>query len=143
MGSPDIFFHKENVSFRLPNNQGLANWIALVVKKEGKQLGPLTYIYCSDAYLRSINRKYLKINKITDVIAFEYTEDWLISGDIFISIDRIRDNSAYYKNSFQAELKRVMVHGLLHLLGYRDKKEKDKSIMTEKEDLYLSLSARM
>jgi len=109
---------------------------------EGRDLGPLTFIYCSDEYLRAINSKYLKINKITDVIAFEYNEDTMVSGDIFIGVGRVRENASYYKIPFQAELKRVMVHGLLHLIGYGDKTAKDKSAMTEKEDLYLSLHSQ-
>ena len=139
MRQADIFLYKEGIKFRLPNVVALDEWIRSVVKKEGKELGPLTYIYCSDNYLRNVNVKYMKINDITDVIAFGYDETALISGDIFISIDRVRENAAYYKVSFHHELKRVMVHGLLHLLGYRDKKASDKVQMTEREDLYLSL----
>jgi len=135
----DIFLFKEGIKFRLPNVGGLQEWIRYVVKKEGRQLGTLTYIYCNDNYLREVNVKYLSINGITDVIAFGYDETSHISGDIFISIDRVRENAAYYKVSFHHELKRVMVHGLLHLLGYRDKKERNKLEMTEREDLYLSL----
>ena len=85
---------------------------------------------------------YLKINKITDVIAFEYSEQSVVSGDIYISVDRVRDNARYYKVGFHAELSRVMVHGLLHLLGYRDKSVSNKKLMTEREDLYLSLQPR-
>jgi len=135
----DIYFHKEGVKLRLPNKGILEKWIKQVVRAEGKQLGALNFVYCTDGYLRRMNRKYLKINKITDVIAFEYNEGQLISGDIFISLDRVRENSASYGVTLHAELKRVMVHGLLHLLGYRDKSVKDKSAMTEREDLYLSL----
>lgn len=135
----NITFHKEEVSFRLPNRRTLESWIAQVIRKEGKLQGQLSFIYCTDAYLKKINLKYLKINIITDVIAFEYNEGKLISGDIYISIDRVRENAAYYRVAFQSELSRVMVHGLLHLLGYRDKSTRDKAEMTDKEDLYLSL----
>jgi len=138
----DIYFHKEGGKLRLPNTHILSRWIERVVKMEGRDLGPLTFIYCSDEYLRAINSKYLKINKITDVIAFEYNEDTMVSGDIFIGVGRVRENASYYKIPFQAELKRVMVHGLLHLIGYGDKTAKDKSAMTEKEDLYLSLHSQ-
>jgi rRNA maturation RNase YbeY len=109
---------------------------------EGRDPGSVTFIYCSDVYLREINRKYLKTNSITDVISFEYNEDGIVSGDIFISVDRVRENASYYKIPLQTELRRVMVHGLLHLIGYRDKTDKDKSAMTEKEDLYLSLHSQ-
>ena len=138
----DIYFHKEGGKLRLPNTQILSRWIERVVKMEGRDLGPLTFIYCSDEYLRAINCKYLKINKITDVITFEYNEDTMVSGDIFISVDRVRENASYYKIPLQTELRRVMVHGLLHLIGYCDKTAKDKSAMTEKEDLYLSLHSQ-
>jgi len=135
----DIYFHKEGGKLRLPNTQILSRWIEQVVKMEGRDLGTLTFIYCSDVYLRAISHKYLKINNITDVIAFEYNEVTMVSGDIFISVDRVRENASYYKIPLQTELRRVMVHGLLHLIGYRDKTAKDKCAMTGKEDLYLSL----
>ena len=137
-----IYFHKEGGKLRLPNTQILSRWIERVVKMEGRDIGHLTFIYCSDEYLRAINCKYLKINKITDVITFEYNEDTMVSGDIFISVDRVRENASYYKIPLQTELRRVMVHGLLHLIGYCDKTAKDKSAMTEKEDLYLSLHSQ-
>lgn len=89
-----------------------------------------------------MNRKYLKNNALTDVIAFEYSDNTSISGDVYISIDRVRENARRYKVRFHSELRRVMVHALLHLLGYRDKTLKDKAAMTDKEDLYLSLHAR-
>ena len=139
MRSADIYFHKEGGKLRLPNTQILSRWIKRVVRMEGRDLGTLTFIYCSDVYLRAISRKYLKINNITDVIAFEYNEATMVSGDIFISVDRVRENASYYKIPLQTELRRVMVHGLLHLIGYCDKTAKDKCAMTEKEDLYLSL----
>ena len=137
-----VFLYKEGVNLRLPNVRMLEKWIRHVVKVEGRQLDTLTFIYCSDDYLRNINLKYLKINNITDVIAFGYDESTLISGDVFISVDRVRENASYYGASFHHELKRVMVHGLLHLLGYRDKEKADKVQMTEREDLYLSLHPR-
>lgn len=138
----NISFHKKGVKVRLPNQSMLCNWLGLVIRREGKSLGPLSFIYCSDSYLRSINRKYLKINKITDVIAFEYNEGKSISGDIYISVDRVRENAICFNVSYHAELSRVMVHGLLHLLGYRDKSVKDKTVMTKREDLYLSLQPK-
>ena len=138
----NISFNKEDVSLRLPNRDALLDWIKLIVRREGSRLGPLCFIYCSDPYLRKINCKYLKINIITDVIAFEYSEESGVSGDIYISVDRVRENARYYKVRFHTELSRVMVHGLLHLLGYRDKSASDKKLMTEREDLYLSLRPR-
>jgi len=134
-----ISFHKEGVSFRLPNRASLEKWIELVIQKEHKTLGPISFVYCSDAYLRKINFKYLNINELTDVIAFEYDEGTSIGGDVFISVDRVRDNSGRYRIGFHDELRRVMVHAVLHLLGYRDKTPEDKATMTGKEDLYLSL----
>ena len=142
MCQPDICFHKEGVRLRLPNTRILSRWIEQVVRMEGRDPGSVTFIYCSDVYLREINRKYLKTNAITDVISFEYNEDSIVSGDIFISVDRVRENAFYYKIPLQTELRRVMVHGLLHLIGYCDKTDKDKSAMTEREDLYLSLHSQ-
>jgi rRNA maturation RNase YbeY len=110
-----------------------------VIRLEGKKLGSLTFVYCTDSYLRSVNLKYLKTNTLTDVIAFEYNEGKEVGGDVFISVDRVRENAAHYKVPLHTELRRVMVHGLLHLIGYRDKTGKEKALMTEKEDLYLSL----
>ena len=142
MRQQEISFCKEGVALRLPNRQGLSIWLGEVVRLEGKELGPLTFVYCSDTYLRSVNRKYLNINNITDVITFGYNVDNVdneVSGDVFISVDRVRENAAYYKVPFHTELRRIMVHGVLHLIGYRDKIGEEKALMTEKEDLYLSL----
>ena len=139
MRQQEISFCKEGVALRLPNTQGLSVWLCKVVRLEGKKLGPLTFVYCTDSYLRSVNLKYLKTNTLTDVIAFEYNEGKEVSGDVFISVDRVRENAVHYGLPLHIELKRVMVHGLLHLIGYRDKTGKEKALMTEKEDLYLSL----
>ena len=139
MRQQEISFCKEGVALRLPNTDDLSTWLKEVVRLEGRDLGALTYIYCTDPYLRSVNAKYLKINTLTDVIAFEYNEGKEVSGDVFISVDRVRENADHYKVPLHTELRRVMVHGLLHLVGYRDKTSKEKALMTEKEDLYLSL----
>ena len=91
----DICFHKEGVKLRLPNTRILSRWIEQVVRMEGRDTGAVTFIYCSDIYLREINRKYFKNNTITDVISFEYNEGGIVSGDIFISVDRVRENASY------------------------------------------------
>jgi len=139
MSDPPIYFHKESVTFRLSDKARLSNWISKVIKKENGSIGPISFVYCNDEYLREKNCKYLKNNELTDIVAFDYCEGNKISGDIFISVDRIRINAVSYKTGFNNELHRVMVHGVLHLLGYKDKNAADRAVMIEKEDLYLSL----
>jgi rRNA maturation RNase YbeY len=95
-------------------------------------------IFCSDEYLLDVNKKYLNHDYYTDIITFDYVEDKIISGDIFISSDRVRENANQFNVSFEMELFRIIIHGILHLLGYKDKTKKDKSLMTEKENFYLS-----
>lgn len=115
----------------------LKNWISSAVSNEGYRCGDLNIIFCSDTYLLKINQQYLEHDYYTDVITFDYSEEGIISGDIFISVDRVRENSYIYKVSFNEELNRVIIHGVLHLLGYGDKDAHLKKIMTEKENFYL------
>jgi probable rRNA maturation factor len=113
------------------------------IKLDGnKTLGELVYIFCNDDYLLEKNIKYLNHNTLTDVITFDYCLDKIISGDILISVERVRENSESYNVSFSEELNRVMVHGLLHLLKYNDKTKKQSKIMREKEDFYLQNKSR-
>ena len=134
----DITFHSEDIEFNLSNIQILSNWLRAVISSKNKKLSFLNYIFCSDEYLHDINIKYLNHDTLTDVITFPYSED-LIEGDIFISIDRIRENAIKLNVPFENELHRVMVHGLLHLLGLNDKTENEKIIMTKNENESLSL----
>ncbi len=112
-------------------------WVKDVILAENHKLGDINFIFCSDNYLLDMNKQYLEHDYYTDVITFDYVENKLVSGDIFISIDRVKDNASEYKVSFLNELNRMLIHGVLHLLGYKDKEPSDKKIMTEKEDLYL------
>ena len=116
-----------------------ANWLKNVIASENKISGDIAVVFCDDAYLLKKNIEFLKHNTLTDVITFDYCKGNKINGDILISIDRVKENSKIYNTSFTNELNRVMVHGLLHLLGYRDKTKKDMEVMRKKEDLYLSI----
>ena len=114
-------------------------WLKEVIAAENKKLGEIVFIFCNDTYLLEKNIQFLKHDTLTDVITFDYCEEDKISGDIFISIDRIEENSGIFEITFLSELDRVMVHGLLHLLGYKDKTKKDALIMNAKEEIYLSI----
>ena len=113
-------------------------WINQVISNEAKEEGDITYIFCNDDYLLEKNIRFLNHNTLTDVITFDYCEGNSVSGDIFISIQRVKENSEVFKVDFLTELNRVMVHGLLHLLGYTDKTESESSLMRKKENYYLS-----
>ena len=112
-------------------------WIEQCVEKESKIAGDICFIFCNDTYLLKLNQEYLKHDYFTDVITFDYSDSIIVSGDIFISVDRIADNAKQFGVSFDYELFRVIIHGVLHLCGYKDKSKKDKILMTSKEDGYL------
>lgn len=114
-------------------------WLENIINSEKKILGEIVFIFCRDEYLLDKNIKYLKHNTLTDVITFDYCIDDVISGDIFISIQRVKENARIYKIPFLKELDRVMIHGLLHLLGYNDKEKSESDRMTKKEDFYLNI----
>ena len=133
-----IHFCTEDITFSLKEKLKHKAWLNEVAKQEGKKILELTYVFCSDEYLLQINQEYLNHDTLTDIVTFDNSEDpKKIEGDIFISIERVRENGNKLGTS-ETELKRVMVHGLLHLLGYKDKKKEDKALMTEKEDYYLA-----
>ena len=113
-------------------------WLNQVILNEAKEEGDITYIFCDDDYLLEKNIRFLNHNTLTDVITFDYCEGNSVSGDIFISIERVKENSEVFKVDFLTELNRVMVHGLLHLLGYKDKNEWESNLMRKKENYYLS-----
>ena len=119
------------------NKKEFSFWLNEILIEENKMLGDIVYIFCDDDYLLTKNIKYLNHNTLTDVISFDYSKDKLISGDILISIDRVRENSNIFGVQFLNELQRVMAHGLLHLLGYNDKTEIEEKEIREKEDYYL------
>lgn len=128
-----ISFNYET-DFSIENEQAFEDWIAAVIESEGKHEGEINYIFCDDDYLHKINVEYLDHDTLTDIISFDYTVGNELHGDIFVSIERVRDNAADFKVSFDDELKRVMIHGILHYCGYKDKSEKDELLMRTKED---------
>lgn len=134
MNSSKIEFFTESVDFELSEPLVYSNWLETLIKKEGGKLNHLNYIFCSDDYLLEINKDYLHHDTFTDIITFPLENYPLIEGDIFISIDRIKENSIEYSTSFQNELLRVMAHGVLHLCGYRDKTEEETRVMRRKEE---------
>ena len=132
-----IQFCTEDITFSLKEKLKHKAWLNEVGKQEGKKILDLTYVFCSDEYLLQINQEYLNHDTLTDIVTFDNSEDpKKIEGDIFISIERVKENGDKLGTS-ETELERVMVHGLLHLLGYKDKKKEDKALMTEKEDFYI------
>ncbi len=132
-----IKFCSEDITFSLKEKLKHKAWLNEVAKQEGKKILELSYVFCSDDYLLEINKEYLNHDTLTDIVTFDNSEDpKKIEGDIFISIDRVKENGEKLGTS-ATELERVMVHGLLHLLGYKDKKKEDKALMTEKEDFYI------
>ncbi len=133
-----IEFHFEK-EVAIPDLDGLNKWICSLIEEETFRLDALSYIFCSDEQLLKRNIEFLKHDTLTDIISFDYTMGKLISGDIFISVERVLENSKNFEVSFLDELHRVMAHGVLHYCGYNDKTEADKKVMREKEDYYLSL----
>ncbi len=133
-----IHFFVEDINFVLKNKRKIQKVLAILSEKEGKELGEISYIFCSDNYLLKINKKYLNADYFTDVITFDYCVGNKISGDIYISIERVKENSKIFSQSFFNEALRVILHGALHLCGYKDKKPKEEKIMREKENFYLN-----
>lgn len=133
-----INFYSET-DFKLPDQDFYRDWINACMDKEGGKLNEINYIFCDDEYLLKINQEHLEHDTYTDIITFDYSDANQLAGDIFISVDRVADNAHQYDNSFDLELSRVMIHGLLHMLGYTDKTESEKGKMREKEDECLSL----
>ncbi|MBF4472771.1 rRNA maturation RNase YbeY [Flavobacterium sp. HJJ] len=122
------------LEFALENEEAIATWLSSVIVSENKSEGEINYIFCDDEYLHKINLEYLNHDTLTDIISFDYTMGNEISGDIFVSVERVLDNSKDYNTSFEDELKRVLVHGILHYCGYKDKSEVDEALMRSKED---------
>ncbi|WP_420401421.1 rRNA maturation RNase YbeY [Flagellimonas sp.] len=131
------FHYKAN--FELEESLRYVDWIEKVVSSEAFVCGEIDYIFCSDEYLLNLNQEYLNHDTFTDIITFDYTDTNLISGDIFISVDRIRDNATKFDVAFENELKRVMAHGVLHLMGYKDKGRNEAKVMRQKEDEKIKL----
>lgn len=134
-----ISFQSEDIVFDLSHSDKYEAWITAVVEKESKQLGPITFIFCSDNYLHRLNVQYLQHDTLTDIITFPYGELPEVSADIFISVERVTENAKKYAVAFEQELARVMVHGVLHLCGYKDKTPAEQQQMRAKEDEMLLL----
>lgn len=134
----EILFFSEDVDFSLKEESETVSWLKSVANEEEQQLQAVSYIFCSDEYLLEINKEYLKHFDYTDVITFQYHEAGEgVQGDCFISIDRVKENADTFAVDFEQELKRVIVHGMLHLLGYADKTDSQRAQMRSKEDYYL------
>ena len=132
------FFTEGEIEHPFPTeHQRYADWLADVASSENKTIISLTYIFCSDEYLLGINQKYLNHDYYTDIITFPYQEGDKVESDLFISIERVADNASEFGVDFSNELRRVMVHGLLHLIGYGDKSDAEKELMQKKEDFYI------
>ncbi|WP_315191681.1 rRNA maturation RNase YbeY [Capnocytophaga sputigena] len=116
------------------NKNSVKRWVKSVAKSEGKEAGNINYIFCDDEYLHKINVKYLQHDTLTDIITFDYTEGKVLHSDIYISVERVKENAEIFKVPFQRELLRVLAHGLLHLCGYKDKTSKDSALMRQKEE---------
>ena len=134
-----VSYFFEDTDFKFSGRRANNAWLKTVAESENRILGQVNIIFCSDAYLLEINKKYLSHDYYTDIITFDYCEDNTLSGDLFISVDTVLDNSKFYKTEFKDELDRVMVHGLLHLIGYDDHTDEDVTMMRYKENFYLEL----
>ncbi|HAH24336.1 MAG TPA: rRNA maturation RNase YbeY [Prolixibacteraceae bacterium] len=134
-----VHYCSEDVSVPKFQKRRITSWIKQTIVSEEKTTGEISFIFCSDNYLLEVNKQYLNHDYFTDIITFDYVEDKVISGDIFISCDRVKENAAEFGTGFDNELMRIIIHGVLHLLGYKDKNKKDKLLMTDKEDFYLNV----
>ena len=137
---PAIHFHQEDVNFQLPSKEQTSQWIVDIANSEGYRVEGLNFIFCSDDYLHKMNMTYLHHDTFTDIITFDQSEDTeALEGDIFISTDRTRENAKDLGVDFDEELHRVIIHGVLHLMGYHDKNDEEKDLMRKKEEACLSL----
>lgn len=134
-----VSYFAEDTAFAFKEKRLTSRWLKFVAQSEAKRLGDIAIIFCSDNYILDVNIKYLQHDYYTDIITFDYCEGDKLSGDLFISIDSVRENASFYSSSFPDELNRVIVHGLLHLIGYDDHSEEDIAVMRSKENYYLSL----
>ena len=135
-----ISFNSEDVVFNLKDKTRLKKWVVSVIEKQKRKAGNISFVFCSDAFLLEMNKEYLNHDTYTDIITFDYSKETpneAISGDIFISIDRVQENADKFSKTVEDELHRVIIHGVLHLLGYKDKTKAAKEEMTKQEDLCL------
>lgn len=134
-----IYFHKEDISFTINNKKGVSSWIKCIANNYNKRVDDINLIFCSDKYLLAINNKYLNHNYYTDIISFDYSLNESISGDIYISIQRVKENAIKNNVSFVDEIHRVIIHGVLHLCGFNDDSVEEKEEMRKLENSCLSL----
>lgn len=134
-----IYFSSENTNFDLKGKLKVKRWITDIIKSHGMKVGDISYVFCDDAYLIEVNVAYLNHDTYTDIITFDYVEGKVVSGDIMISIERVEENAKLFNTTFDQELHRVLIHGILHLLGQKDKSEKDAAMMRKREEAALAL----
>ena len=134
-----ISYYFQDTDFKFRDRRRTNEWLKLAAESEIRRIGNISIIFCSDNYVLDINQKYLQHDYFTDIITFDYCEGDRLSGDLFISVDSVRENSVEFGTEFKDELNRVIIHGLLHLVGYDDHTEKDIKLMRSKENYYLSL----
>lgn len=134
-----IYFSSENIKFDLRGKLKVKKWITDLIKAQNKKVGDISYLFCDDAYLIEVNRTYLDHDTYTDIITFDYVEGDTISGDILISVERVKENAQLFNTTFDQELHRVIIHGVLHLLGQGDKTEAESAQMRKKEEAALAL----
>ena len=133
-----VSYFFEDTNFKFNRRRLTSQWLKFTAESEIKRIGQVNIIFCSDNYILDINQKYLQHDYFTDIITFDYCEGKTLSGDLFISVDTVRENAIFYGTEFDDELNRVIVHGLLHLIGYDDHSEEDQKTMRGKEDYYLA-----
>ena len=134
-----VRYFTEDTQFTFKEKALNNKWYKLVASSEVRKLGDINVIFCSDRYILDINMRYLQHDYFTDIITFDYCEKDILSGDLFISVDSVRENALFYNTTFEDELNRVLVHGVLHLIGYDDHKDEDVAMMRSKEDYYLGI----
>jgi len=134
-----IRYYSEDIRFNLEGKLQNNRWLKVVAENESRKIGDISVVFCSDDYLLDVNRKYLQHDYYTDIITFDYCEGNVLSGDLFISVDSVRENASFFKTEFDEELHRVIVHGVLHLIGYDDHTDEDQKTMRSKENFYLDL----
>lgn len=139
MPKAKVRFFSELKDFKVPHLRKTARWLNVVALREDQVLDSLTYVFCSDEYLLTLNKQFLKHSTYTDILSFDYSEQGAIIGEIYISVPRVLENASRFKQDFEVELRRVIVHGLLHFFGYKDKSSRQKAQMRRKEEACLSL----
>ena len=138
-----IRYFQEDIRYELKQKMQNNRWLKMVAGSEMRRIGDINIIFCSDNYILDVNMRYLQHDYFTDIITFDYCEKDILSGDLFISIDSVRENALFYGTEFVDELNRVMVHGLLHLIGYDDHSEEETAVMRQKENYYLQMRAAL